>query len=504
MKKSAVVLVVKNELSLVKHWINWYKYLEFDSIIIFDDSSTDGTKEFLLSMNNADEIILEETVGSLSDWYYERQQRCYKYIIKKYRYKYEWLAFLDVDEFLYLNKDTKINDFLERFANADGIAVNWCAYGSSGHVLRPSVSPVVAYTWHALPSRAVNRHVKSIVRPNKLGTNWYNVHAFDVDKTKYFLPNGDLVTWSDTIGIISHDPDWSVAKIMHYQCRSMEDFVERAKKRPEIDISSDTWQQTDYHDVQDTDPSDRLALLNKINRSDKMFTAPITRKSENKERSCGYLYNPQKSEKNRLSLDDVGRIVGTDKSSLHHGYLNFYEYFFHYLKDSVVTLLEIGTDSNKSLYMWENYFHNGHIVGAMQKKTADTYKSDRLDIEIGHQNDRRFLEKLAKNFGNFDIIIDDGTHKWEDQKRTFEILFDHVKPNGFYIVEDLQTSFKRHDSFEYFKGSSDRSTVEYMYDVASVVLSRDRQFCADPFFAKFINDIEFLAFHFGVCIIRKL
>jgi hypothetical protein len=38
----------------------------------------------------------------------------------------------------------------------------------------------------------------------------------------------------------------------------------------------------------------------------------------------------------------------------------------------------------------------------------------------------------------FDIIIDDGWHKWEAQINTITNLFDRVKVGGYYVIEDIE------------------------------------------------------------------
>jgi hypothetical protein len=43
--------------------------------------------------------------------------------------------------------------------------------------------------------------------------------------------------------------------------------------------------------------------------------------------------------------------------------------------------------------------------------------------------------------GNFDVVIDDGSHVPEHQLISFESLWPAVKPGGLYIVEDLETNW---------------------------------------------------------------
>ena len=50
-----------------------------------------------------------------------------------------------------------------------------------------------------------------------------------------------------------------------------------------------------------------------------------------------------------------------------------------------------------------------------------------------HPCNTHFLNEKIK----FDIIIDDGLHTSEGQRLTFQRLFEFVKPQGAYYIEDV-------------------------------------------------------------------
>lgn len=247
-QRVAVVLVVKDEKDDILAWLAWHKLLGFDAAIIYDDDSTDGTWEVLQAVARQWDIRLSRTIGPRHVKFQKRQADSYRNALEVYKEEFEWYAYFDADEYLLLNQDKDVKTFLARFPDADEVAVNWCNYGSSGYVLKPQLPPPLAYHAHSSAKRAVNRHVKCFVRPSKVGGNWFNVHCFDVDSERSLLANGQKIAWSETRGIIDADPDWSVAKLMHYQCRSMEHFIERLKKRPQFQNVPNLWQSYDMRD----------------------------------------------------------------------------------------------------------------------------------------------------------------------------------------------------------------------------------------------------------------
>lgn len=252
----AVVLMVKNEAHDIAAWLGWYHVLGFDACIVFDDDSADGTWEILQRAAKIQDIRLYRTMGPKTETadVWRRQHECYRYALQHYRDEFEWLAFFDADEFLSLNFDESVQEFLGRFADADAVGVNWCLYGSNGHIAKPSGLPTEAYTRHGGAHHLINRHVKSFVRPAKLWPGWHNVHWFDVDPKRAQLANGRQASFSETIGIIDEDPDWSVAKVMHFQTRSRAHFEERLAKRPEISGGQNIFESLDLNEVEDTAP----------------------------------------------------------------------------------------------------------------------------------------------------------------------------------------------------------------------------------------------------------
>ena len=63
-------------------------------------------------------------------------------------------------------------------------------------------------------------------------------------------------------------------------------------------------------------------------------------------------------------------------------------------------------------------------------------------VYYGDQSNTTFLSHfLERSGGNFDVIIDDGSHLPSHQVISFEALWKSVVPGGQYIVEDTETSY---------------------------------------------------------------
>lgn len=125
-----------------------------------------------------------------------------------------------------------------------------------------------------------------------------------------------------------------------------------------------------------------------------------------------------------------------------HHYFDIYDNHFSRFRGKSPVVLEIGVYMGGSLQMWKNYFGEGcKIVGIDINKRCKELEEDGIDIHIGDQVDRNFLRALKKQYGAFDIVIDDGSHAPRAQSLSFDELFDAVQEDGVYLIEDTHLSY---------------------------------------------------------------
>lgn len=157
-------------------------------------------------------------------------------------------------------------------------------------------------------------------------------------------------------------------------------------------------------------------------------------------------------------LDKLAIMRGTDKSSLTHNYCVKYEKYLPFKRTDKLRILEIGVLDGSSLKMWSDYFMFSEIIGLDIDKRCKQYEEGRIRVEIGSQNDEKFLKEIGEKYETFDMILDDGSHKNKDVIFSFEKLFKYIKPGGVYIVEDSCTSYWK----DYGGGlRQDGTSVEY-------------------------------------------
>lgn len=268
MTRVAVALFVKNEFSDITGWLAWHFAIGVDTVFVYDDHSTDGTWEILQAASKFLDIKLYRTNPELQSNFYWRQRDSYLDAAKKaLDQNYDWIAFLDGDEYIYIDLFDDVHPFLAQFPDAEGVALNWCIYGSGGKVVRPKTSTPEAFVWRANETLNDAVLVKSFIRPQYLREPYQNPHRFSVDDEKYVDANGMKVNWEGATKKIN----WSGARVLHYICRSMEHYVERIRRRLNADMSNSTvyWDHFNRNDVEDFSAHKFLpkvnAIISKIN-----------------------------------------------------------------------------------------------------------------------------------------------------------------------------------------------------------------------------------------------
>jgi hypothetical protein len=137
-----------------------------------------------------------------------------------------------------------------------------------------------------------------------------------------------------------------------------------------------------------------------------------------------------------------------------HHYTIFYYELWKNIKDKSLRVFELGmgtTDPNidsnmgpngrpgASLFGWSEFFPNSEIFGAdVDKKIL--FETDRIKTYYCDQTDAECVRNMWLQPGledKFDIIIDDGLHRYFSNECFFENSIHKLKDDGYYIIEDI-------------------------------------------------------------------
>ncbi len=266
--KTALVGIVKNEEHDILYWLAWHALLGVNSFILFDDDSDDGTRDLIAAASVHWDIRLfhihEHSLDLTDQGYMDRQKQVYLDALTAVdEQHFDWVGFLDTDEYIKLNDHASLPEFLDSLpADAGAVALHWKVYGHNDLITTPSLPPTHSFSRHSTAEEPINRHVKSFIRPSCWKKDeWVNVHYFELKKGHYVTASGEPVTWSTVPGITKEAPDWSVACLMHFQRRSLEQFVKRALIRKDLQLSLGDHQLTQWNEIEDVSPREKTANI---------------------------------------------------------------------------------------------------------------------------------------------------------------------------------------------------------------------------------------------------
>jgi hypothetical protein len=207
-----------------------------------------------------------------------------------------------------------------------------------------------------------------------------------------------------------------------------------------------------------------------------------------------------------MELDAIGLKHGTDKASNSHDYLHLYQRRLAHLRDQAFVMIEVGVDRGGSVRMWSEYFPRATIVGIDLHDDCRQHEQGNISIRIGNASDPQFLFEVLREFGRPLVFLDDGSHRWDHQIRTLQIMFPILRPTGLYIVEDLDTSFQGRLAQAAYQGYSTISAFDYFGLLARRVVG-DAMFDDEKPYDLFVNDyfnwIGGIEFARRTCVITK-
>ncbi|MEF2074022.1 class I SAM-dependent methyltransferase [Consotaella aegiceratis] len=123
-------------------------------------------------------------------------------------------------------------------------------------------------------------------------------------------------------------------------------------------------------------------------------------------------------------------------------YFDIYEQHFHRFRGAAPTVLEIGVFGGGSLAMWRAYFGPGAtILGLDIDPACKQHETEGVTIHIGSQDDPAVLDRIVAQNRPIDIVIDDGSHRMDHMRRSFDLLYERIAERGVYLVEDTHTCY---------------------------------------------------------------
>lgn len=180
-------------------------------------------------------------------------------------------------------------------------------------------------------------------------------------------------------------------------------------------------------------------------------------------------------------------------------YFEIYTKYFEQFVGKDAGILEIGVKEGGSLIMWKEYFGEKARVYGVDLNDSSHVEGEQIKTFMGDQSDKEFLKDICNQIPSLDIIIDDGSHRPNDQLTSFEVLFPKLNENGIYLIEDMNHNYAENEGGGY---KNFNSALEYFKDLIDYLYGYFDTDRGDT--AKDISrNIYSLSFYYNVVVIEK-
>jgi hypothetical protein len=222
----AFCAIFRNEARYLREWIEFHRLGGGERFYLYNNLSEDDYEDVLAPYVDAGIVQLRDWENQVFDRETLEQAgapgQCAAYhdCIERHTQAARWVAFIDVDEFLFSPTLRPVSDVLREYEAFPGVGVNRLTYGTSGHELPAPGLVTESYTKRQT-EEAADRAIKSVADPRRAVRctgNGTHAHAFVYREG--FAVNEDLRPIDRQPFGVNDPPTFNRLRINHYWMRS--------------------------------------------------------------------------------------------------------------------------------------------------------------------------------------------------------------------------------------------------------------------------------------------
>jgi Glycosyltransferase family 92 len=207
-----VCTMYRNHAQYLREWIEFHRLVGAEHFFLYDNRSEDDHREVL-------DPYIDAGLVTLHDWPPDPGLRqAFDHCVTEHRDDARWIAFIDIDEFLFSPSGEPVSEILRDYEDAPAVAVNWLIFGTSGHKTPPPGLVTENYTFRT--NSPSNNFIKSIVDPART-VRCVTPHAFIYEDGVAVNENHEPLP---ARAGKSPSPSWSRLRINHYVTKSEQEW----------------------------------------------------------------------------------------------------------------------------------------------------------------------------------------------------------------------------------------------------------------------------------------
>jgi hypothetical protein len=217
-----VCAIYRDEGAHLREWIEFHRLVGAERFFMYDNGSTDDHLAVLAP-------YLEDGTVVIHDWPSRQrpQEPAYDHCLEAHGDESRWIAFIDLDEYLFSPTHRPLPEILAGFEQYPGVVVNWAMFGTSGHLTKPAGLTIENFDHRKDYPPGSLEQVKSIVDPART-ERALTGHLFA-------FREGAAVNerHESKEGPAAREVSFDLLRINHYAHRSREEYLEKLA-RPQV------------------------------------------------------------------------------------------------------------------------------------------------------------------------------------------------------------------------------------------------------------------------------
>lgn len=141
--KVCICAIINNEHRYLEEWIEHHNNLGFDTIFLFEETESNSHSEITSKYDNVSLLKLGNIINSTQTRMVKTELT--KKFINEFRNDYDWVLFIDVDEFLMLEDKTNVKEVLVNYNDKSAVLLFWKMYNSNGIIDDPKTPVLTTY-----------------------------------------------------------------------------------------------------------------------------------------------------------------------------------------------------------------------------------------------------------------------------------------------------------------------------------------------------------------------
>ena len=229
----AVVAIFKDEARYLKEWLDYHLLAGVEHFYLYNNDSSDNYKKILAPYVEKNLVTLTDFPGKVM------QHLAYNDALEKFRFESRYMAFIDLDEFIFPKTNKKISEVVDEILSdknyAAGLGINWQIFGSNGQETADYSRGVLErFTrrassdrpfWDGDGNKSGTAHIKTIANPRFVNHIQSPHHAVYFNEKVAINSNGKIISGRYNFPVL-----YEKIVVNHYCIKSREEYLLKKNK----------------------------------------------------------------------------------------------------------------------------------------------------------------------------------------------------------------------------------------------------------------------------------